>query len=76
MNNVIDCYGILGVNTDASPEEIEDAYKNIRIAFGDEFKGNKEFAKRKLEEAHKAHITLSDPRFRYIYDENCGIKKR
>ncbi len=77
MDDVLDCYGILGVSTDASPAEIQQAYDYANEFFGSaNYKGDRDYAEKFLSDAQKAYITLSDPRFRYVFDEYCGITKR
>ena len=77
MTNATDCYGILGVSSDATPEEIQLAYDYANDFFSSKnYTGDKNYAQQYLEDARKAYITLSDPRFRYMHDEHYGITNR
>ena len=77
MTSENDCYGILGVSSDATPEEIQLAYEYANDFFSSKnYTGDKNYAQQYLEDARKAYITLSDPRFRYVHDEQHGIINR
>ena len=62
-------YDILGVNKNASEEEIKKAYKKLAIKWHpDKNMNNKEEANVKFKEISEAYQTLSDPSKREIYD--------
>jgi len=63
-----DYYDILGVNKDASEEEIKRAFRKMALKYHpDRNPGNKE-AERKFKEAAEAYEVLSDPEKRQLYD--------
>jgi len=63
-----DCYEILGVSHDASPEEIKKAYRQMALKFHpDRNPGNKE-AEERFKDAAEAYSILIDPQKRSIYD--------
>jgi molecular chaperone DnaJ len=63
-----DLYEILGVNKNASEDEIKKAYKKLAIQYHpDKNPGNKE-AEEKMKEINSAYNTLSDPESRRKYD--------
>lgn len=65
-------YDILGVKTDASLEEIKEAYKDlVRKYHPDKFVGRaKELAEEKLKKINEAYEVLSDPEKRKAYDSS------
>ena len=64
-------YDILGVNKNASEEEIKQSYRNMVKAFHpDYYKGPKEFANKKTAEINTAYEVLIDPIQRRKYDSS------
>ena len=63
-----DYYEVLGINTDAVPQEIKTAYRRLAIQYHpDKNAGNKQ-AEDKFKEAAEAYSVLSDPEKRARYD--------
>lgn len=66
---VKDYYNILGVNKDASQEDIKKAYRKLSLKYHpDKNPDNKELAEEKFKEINEAHSVLSDPEKRKQYD--------
>jgi len=64
-----DYYKILGINKNASQEEIKKAYKKLALKYHpDRNKGNKE-AEKKFKEINEAYQVLSNPHKRSAYDQ-------
>jgi DnaJ-class molecular chaperone len=77
MNNK-DYYHVLGVNHDASTEEIKRAYRKLAMqCHPDHNQGNTEWANKRFKEINEAFNILGDPEKRSQYDvfgsvENIG----
>ena len=64
-----DCYEVLGVPRDASPEQVKKAYRDLAFRYHpDKNPGNKE-AEERFKEATAAYEVLSDPEKRSRYDQ-------
>lgn len=63
-------YDILGINKNASSEEIKDAYKKlIKKYHPDLYQGDKSFAEKKTKDINVAYDILSNPETKAAYDE-------
>ena len=65
----IDYYKILGVNKDASQDDIKKAYKKLARQYHPDLNPNDPDAHRKFQEINEANEVLSDPEKRKKYDE-------
>lgn len=63
-------YNILGINTEASDDEIKKAYRKMALKFHPD-KNKDPNAEDKFKEIAEAYEVLSDPKKRSIYDQ-CG----
>jgi molecular chaperone DnaJ len=69
MGNRRDYYEVLGINRDASQEEIKQAYRRMALKYHpDRNPGDKE-AEQRFKEAAEAYEVLSDPQRRRQYDQ-------
>lgn len=64
----IDYYQILGVNKNATQEEIKKAFKKLARKYHPDLNPNDTQAKQKFQEINEAHEVLSDPEKRKKYD--------
>ena len=63
-----DYYEVLGVNRNASPEEIKRAYRKVALQHHPDKNPGDKTAEEKFKEASNAYDVLSDPEKRKIYD--------
>lgn len=61
-------YQILGVEKDATPEQVKQAYRKLAFQYHPDRNMNDPDASRKMMEINEAYATLSDPRKRQEYD--------
>lgn len=69
---MMDCYAVLGVQQDASQEEIKDAFRQRALECHPDQaeEGEEAAAKEEFQRVRKAFELLSDPRKRAAYDAN------
>ncbi len=65
----IDYYSALGINKNASPEEIKKAYRKLARKYHPDLNPNDKEAERKFKEINEANAVLSDPENRKKYDK-------
>lgn len=65
----IDYYKVLGVNKNASKEEIKKAYRKQARKYHPDLNPNDESAKKRFQQINEAHEVLSDPEKRKKYDQ-------
>lgn len=63
-----DYYKILGVNRNASPEEIKKAYRNLAMQYHPDKTGNDPEAEKKFKTISEAYEVLSDPQKKAAHD--------
>ena len=68
MANKRDCYDILGVNRDASDDDIKKSYRKLAMKFHPDRNPDSKDAEEKFKEAKEAYEILSEPEKRRAYD--------
>lgn len=69
MTSKRDYYDILGVNRNATQEEIKKAYRKLARQYHPDLNPNNKEAEEKFKEISEAYQVLSDPEKRKIYDQ-------
>lgn len=64
-----DYYKILGVNKNASPDEIKKAYRKLAVKYHPDKNKDNKAAEEKFKAVNEAHEVLSDPEKRKKYDQ-------
>jgi len=67
-----DFYRVLGVEPDASAEELKKAYRRLAFQYHPDMNGKGEEAHRKMQELNEAYAILADPIKRREYDLTRG----
>jgi curved DNA-binding protein len=65
----IDYYNILGINKDASAEDVKKAYRKLARKYHPDLNPNDANAKKKFQQINEANEVLSDPEKRKKYDK-------
>lgn len=69
MRNKRDYYDVLGVNRDATTDELKAAYRKMALKFHPDRNPGDKAAEEKFKEASEAYGVLQDPQKRSIYDQ-------
>ena len=69
----IDYYQVLGVDKNATADDIKKAYRKLARQHHPDLNPNNEEAKKKFQQINEANEVLSDPQMRKKYDES-GLK--
>ncbi|MDQ6621010.1 MAG: DnaJ domain-containing protein, partial [Pseudomonadota bacterium] len=69
MANKRDYYAVLGVNRDASEEDIKNSYRKLAMKHHPDRNPNDKSSEEKFKEAKEAYEVLSDARKRAAYDQ-------
>ncbi|MEO5699239.1 MAG: molecular chaperone DnaJ [Casimicrobiaceae bacterium] len=69
MANKRDYYAVLGVNRDASEEDIKKAYRRLAMKFHPDRNPDDKGSEEKFKEAKEAYEVLTEPRKRAAYDQ-------
>lgn len=65
----LDYYNVLGINKDASADDIKKAYRKLARKYHPDLNPNDESAKKKFQELNEANEVLTDPEKRKKYDQ-------
>ena len=68
MTNQKDYYQVLGVETDASPQKIKEAYRKLAFQYHPDRNKENPSAVEKMKEINEAYAVLSDPKKKSDYD--------
>lgn len=69
-------YYFLGIQENASEEDIKKAYRKLSLKYHPDKNENDEFFAHRFREIHEAYEMLGDPEKRRIYDENLTHQQR
>lgn len=68
-----DYYYFLGVNKEASLEDIKKAYRKLSLKYHPDKNENDDFFSRRFQEIHEAYEVLANPESRKSYDANTNF---
>jgi DnaJ-class molecular chaperone len=69
MNTMKDYYAVLGVEREASPEQIKKAYRQLAKKFHPDVNGGDPQAEARFKQVHEAYSTLGNPELRAAYNQ-------
>lgn len=69
MNTMKDYYAVLGVEREASPEQIKKAYRQLAKKFHPDVNGGDPQAEARFKLVHEAYSTLGNPELRAAYNQ-------